>query len=288
MVTIKSNPVNKTTVKKPAAPKAPSKTAQKNEEARKRAAEKRKKDAEALTAKKEAAKKAREEKAALERAKKEAAEAEKLKTLTPMAQEINVRFNKAESLEGKADDHRLAAAITLANAKAECDKLGINFRKWAEKHVKQSFENVRKLVRVGQAPDPKLALADMRGKNAERMKAARAAERAEPPKQIEQRKEEPAAPTGANQPTAEDVLEMAHGLGDEDAVKLAKKVAEENGFEIVSKTELEAMRIEKAAPKKGNPLDEAKHAFTCVPVPQRMEFLEWAAGQVGASIVTGF
>lgn len=288
MVTIKSNPVNKATVKKPAAPKAPSKTAQKNDEARKRAAEKRKKDAEALTAKKEAAKKAREEKAALERAKKEAAEAEKLKTLTPMAQEINVRFNKAESLEGKADDHRLAAAITLANAKAECDKLGINFRKWAEKHVKQSFENVRKLVRVGQAPDPKLALADMRGKNAERMKAARAAERAEPPKQIEQRKEEPAAPTGANQPTAEDVLEMAHGLGDEDAVKLAKKVAEENGFEVVSKAELEAMRIEKAAPKKGNPLDEAKHAFTCVPVPQRMEFLEWAAGQVGATVSTGF
>lgn len=284
MVTIESNPVNKTTVEKP----APSKTAQKNEEARKRAAEKRKKDAEALAAKKEAAKKAKEEKAALERAKKEAAEAEKLKTLTPMAQEINVRFNKAESLEGKADDHRLAAAITLANAKAECDKLGINFRKWAEKHVKQSFENVRKLVRVGQAPDPKLALADMRGKNAERMKAARAAEKAEPPKQIEQRKEEPAAPTGANQPTAEDVLEMAHGLGDEDAVKLAKKVAEENGFEVVSKAELEAMRIEKAAPKKGNPLDEAKHAFTCVPVPQRMEFLEWAAGQVGASIVTGF
>lgn len=85
--------------------------------------------------------------------------------LTRSAKEIDVRFEKASKLDGQADDHRLAAALLLADAKKKCEDVGLNFKEWANANIHQSYENVRKLVTVGQAEDPKLALTDMREAN---------------------------------------------------------------------------------------------------------------------------
>lgn len=104
--------------------------------------------------------------------KKVANEAAK-KALPALAHEINSRFELAAKIEGKADDHRLAAALQLAKAEEMCKAGGIDWKKWVEKNVKQSYETARKLVAVGKAPKPKLALADMRKSNAERNKAHR-------------------------------------------------------------------------------------------------------------------
>ena len=58
------------------------------------------------------------------------------KKLSPLANEINVRFEKASKLDGQADDHRLAAALRLNEAKQLCAASGIRFREWVEKEVK--------------------------------------------------------------------------------------------------------------------------------------------------------
>lgn len=104
-------------------------------------------------------------------AEKAKAEAEKVKAeaekkTAPIAKEINTRFEKIAKLEGDANDHRLAAALRLAEAEKIVVAAGMKFKDWAETNIKdQGYEAVRKLLYVGRADDPKLALADLRGSN---------------------------------------------------------------------------------------------------------------------------
>jgi hypothetical protein len=86
--------------------------------------------------------------------------------LAVLAHEINTRFTLADKLDSQANDHRLAAAIQLAEAKKVCVEHKINFKAWASASVPQVYRTVRDLARVGAAPDPKLALEDLRNKNA--------------------------------------------------------------------------------------------------------------------------
>jgi len=90
---------------------------------------------------------------------------EALEALEVKAIEINHRIKQAEKMEGDALDHRLAAAITAANAKAECKTNKVNFKEWCEAKLTKSYENIRKLARIGAAPNPKLALEDLRAKS---------------------------------------------------------------------------------------------------------------------------
>jgi hypothetical protein len=85
-----------------------------------------------------------------------------LKVLGPLATRINGALEKASVAEGRADDLRLTAAVSLGEAKTAATVGKINFKKWAEENVTQSYETVRKLVRVGLSPDPAQALADLR------------------------------------------------------------------------------------------------------------------------------
>lgn len=89
------------------------------------------------------------------------------------AKEISVRLEKADKLDDQADDHRLAAAMKLAEAKGVCRDNKMNFQSWVTTNLKGSYETLRKLARVGEADDPAQALADMRGKNKEANKALR-------------------------------------------------------------------------------------------------------------------
>lgn len=123
-----------------------------------------------------AAKAAADAKAAKEAEKARKAQAVSAVTeeLKPLAKEINERFSLATKLDGKADDHRLAAAIQLEAARQKCEAAGIAFKTWATDNVKgQAYETIRKLVAIGASENPKLALEDLRAKNALANKALR-------------------------------------------------------------------------------------------------------------------
>ena len=85
--------------------------------------------------------------------------------LGTMAEEINVRLGKAEGYDGraetakaKADDHRLAAALQLADARTLADENRIGWKRWVDKNIDRSYRDVKKLVAIGSAQDPVLAL----------------------------------------------------------------------------------------------------------------------------------
>ena len=97
------------------------------------------------------------------------------KTIKNDGKEIVTRLEKAQKYEAQADDHRLAAALKMAEVEgkfAEAKPKGLTFRKWCEgQNVVtpdirgRSWENVRKLLAVGKADNPQQALTDMREGN---------------------------------------------------------------------------------------------------------------------------
>ena len=95
--------------------------------------------------------------------------------LGTMAEEINVRLGKAEGYDGraetamhKADDHRLAAALKLAEARTLADDHRIGWKRWVDKNIARSYRDVKRLVAIGSSKDPVLALegARERGRDA--------------------------------------------------------------------------------------------------------------------------
>ena len=92
-------------------------------------------------------------------------------TLGTMAGEINIRLGKAEGYDGraetamkKADDHRLAAALQLAEARMLADENRIGWKQWVDKNIDRSYRDVKRLVAIGSAKDPMLALESARGR----------------------------------------------------------------------------------------------------------------------------
>ena len=75
--------------------------------------------------------------------------------LKGLAHEINVRLQKA-------DDHRLSAALKLAEAKVVCKKAGIPFKSWVSREIKLTYNESTILARIGASDDPPKALADLR------------------------------------------------------------------------------------------------------------------------------
>lgn len=104
-----------------------------------------------------------------------------MKELAPIAKEINVKIELAAKMDSKAGDYRLSAALMLEEARKKCEAAKIHFKKWATENIPYSYENVRKLVAVGAAPEPAKALEDLRLKNAEANKRHRDAKKAEEP-----------------------------------------------------------------------------------------------------------
>ena len=95
-------------------------------------------------------------------------------TLAAQAHEINTRFTLAARNEAVATTHRLAAAILLAAAKVECERLHLNFKSWADGHVPQTWDTIARMAKIGAAPDPAVALEEFRADNARRNRALRA------------------------------------------------------------------------------------------------------------------
>lgn len=119
--------------------------------------------------------------AAAAKAAKEEAKKEVLKNLTPLAHEIRTRIEKAEGDEQRAINHRVSAAIRLAEVKAACEDAGIKFKDWFEDRLntdkfKLGYEQGRKLAKAGEAGDEEavtLAIEDMRAGDAARQRKAR-------------------------------------------------------------------------------------------------------------------
>lgn len=196
------------------------------------------------------------------------------KKLTPLANEINTRFEKAAGLEGKADDHRLAAALRLNEAKQLCAASGIRFRAWVSEHIKeQSWETVRKLALVGGAPNPQLALEDLRGKNREANRQHR---------EKVKKKELTRKVFGP----AEALLAVKPDI----AIKAVRAFAHENGMEVVSKTEVKELKQKAKEAETVKPtvwsVDALKAAFSGMAAKDKMEFVHWAAGEVGGRFVS--
>jgi len=159
--------------------------------------------------------------------------------LAPIAKEINVRFEKIAKLEGDANDHRLSAAIRIAEAEKVCVEAGIKFAEWAVENIKeQKWETVRKLLYVGKSEDPKAALTDQRKANNERNKKHRA-----------EKKAKAATPKALPAPKPIDVV---LSLKPEEQTAIVEKVSKDLGLVVKTKSEVEAdkqkQREQTAAP----------------------------------------
>ena len=200
------------------------------------------------------------------------------KQLAPIAKEINVRMDKAMTYTNKAIDHRLAAALKLAEAKKLCEAGDVDFKAWATKHFKQSFDELRRLTNCGTADDPRQAIEDLRTRKANDNRKLRAR------KKNGSRSPEPAIP----QHPAEHADDGLNALPDDERLSVVTHHAEKMGMAVVSKTEAEKPAAEKAPPKPKATLSNAKNMFTLLAASDKMKMLKWAAESVGATIDHGF
>lgn len=194
--------------------------------------------------------------------KKVAAEpnAAQIKRLEGYAKEINARLERADVASEKTNDLRLSAAVLLAEAEKWCRENKVNFKKWASENVKWKWENARKLLRVGQAEDPKLALEDLR------LKTAKAAKKSRVKK---------AAAVEGKDPVA--VAETALG-----AMKpaQAKKVVNEH----LKAQGLKAVPVGQADSSNLSGVAAAQFALDALNAAEVLEFLKYVVKKTGASI----
>lgn len=152
-----------------------------------------------------------------------------LKVLKPVAKEINVKFKLATQLDGKADDHRLSAALLLESARRRCKEAKIPFGKWCEENVDKSYDEVRKLVAVARQPEPAKALADMRAGAAARNRAMRGRQKVS--------RDATAAPTSRSETAWEAADALVEHLPDKEALSLITRRAAPLGMAVVSETD---------------------------------------------------
>ena len=94
--------------------------------------------------------------------------------LSAIAREVCVRLEKADKSAGQANDHRLAAAIQLAKAREIATAESIPWKAWVAENIPdRSYRDVKRLVAIGSAKDPKAALEGAREKKAAESKGAR-------------------------------------------------------------------------------------------------------------------
>ena len=201
-----------------------------------------------------------------------------LLALAPIAKEINHKLEQATKTDAKADDYRLSAALRLAEAKARCETDKMGFKQWAEENVTQSYETVRKLAVVGAADDPKLALEDMRGKNKVANKKLR------DKKASEAGSRDPSEPAAKPQTPIDRIESGLAVLDDQARLNILESAIAREGMAVVTKEN--AKRALGVAEKPG--LASLKKSFDALSGAQKMDFLEYAADAVGATLEVPF
>lgn len=203
------------------------------------------------------------------------------KELAPHAKEVIVRLEKADKMSADADDHRVAAAIRLETARQVCETAGISFKKWSEENIpKYSYETVRKLVAAGGhmkdggAEAVKLAISDMRLKNAEANKKLRetkktkGASTSSAPKQL------------AGPGPAARADEALAALSDKARLETARSAAAKLGHAVVTQTEAKVLH----QPSVAGMMD----LFRKMAPTDQVKFVDQAAEEIGVSVVNPF
>jgi hypothetical protein len=252
------------------------------------AADKAKKEADAIAknAKKEADKAKKDAEKARAKAKldaeKKAKHDREIGELEKEAKTINVRFEKAAKAFKDADDHRLAAALHLADCKERCRAIGIKWQDWVEANVTQSFETVRKLIPIGVAESEKegagaLMLEDMRSANKAANKRKRDKDKANKPNKGK------GDPAPRQKPAGERAIEAMDAMKSEELANLIKSSAGKAGLAVVSKEDAKKIDTKSKPQPVATPRDTAEKAFGDMPVKLQVNFLEWAAEQIGCT-----
>lgn len=154
--------------------------------------------------------------------------------LKPLAKEINHRIKQAGELDGKADDHRLAAALQLEAARRQCKEARIKFERWCEKNVEKSYDEIKKLVLVARAPEPAKALADMRSSAATRNRDMRKRQKVS---------RDVTAPASRAETPWEAADALVSSLPDKEQVNLMSQRAHDIGMALVSETDHNRLRV---------------------------------------------
>lgn len=219
----------------------------------------------------------------------EKAKAETLKSLTPIANEIRTRLEKADIEEGRALDHRVSAAIRLAEVKEQCSEAKISFKDWCEERLNTEkftfgYEMARKLARIGSAGDEeevKLALEDLRSRNAASNRKQREA-KSDEKKQIGHNSA--GAETGGkkSQPKPKMTIakEAVSELDDKAAEELARDVAAEFDQRLVPDAEFKQWQ----KIKNMNPMELFEYAFGKLGDKDKQTALERMADDLGATL----
>ena len=201
--------------------------------------------------------------------------------LEQAAHEINARMERFEKLGSQADDHRLAAALRLADAKKLCRASKIDFGKWVEKNVKQSYETVRKLLPIGVAESEKAGagvklLADLRKGAAKRNRELR-----------ERKKANAATHTQATPPNVR-AEEAVAALKLDDKRSLLQKTAKDLGVLVMTKNAFEkALKAEaaKAAPAPAKTTKEEPKKTPLEAAVEKRLTLDKLAAELGLTVV---
>ena len=166
--------------------------------------------------------------------------------LTPIAQEINARVEKAAKLEGKIDDHRLSIAIKAHKAKKLCGEHGLNFREWAESYLTQGWDEIKRLVLIGGSDDPRQALEDRRVQTnlaSKKVKEAnRRAKAVQAQDGLRQSAPTPAAPPPQPRSKFKVVDDAMEALDDKDCLALVDRHAHRRGMVTMSETGAKSLR----------------------------------------------
>ena len=211
-----------------------------------------------------------------------------LTELAPIAKEINALLETAGDLDRKADDRRLTVAIALERARGVCRTSGLGFRRWVDDNVSQGYEECKKLVRIGAAPDPARALADMRAGAAKRSVQLR----------VRQKKEkvsrDAASFAAGARAVAEsskamdpyDVAELAMSqLPDKHAHTLIDERAFSMGMRVVSEADVQVVRqAKKDKPDEFATVAEVKRGFSTLGAGDKEAVVRWAAALIGMTV----
>ena len=161
-----------------------------------------------------------------------AANAKAVKALDAKARTVSGIVGRINKQETRTDDLRLTLAQHLAEAEKICAAGKVKFKDWVEANVeiRQGYAEVRRLVKIGNADDPKKALEDLRAGVRDRVKKhsdKKKAEAAETKKTAEA-----VSPAPPSDP-AEHVLEIFGGLSKRKQLDILKTIAKDLELEIV-------------------------------------------------------
>ena len=203
-------------------------------------------------------------------------------TLVSVAKEINVRLEKANQAEGKADDHRLAAALKLEEARKKCQFAKISFKQWIDNNVTKSFAEVYKLAKVGAASEPKKALADMRSGAAARNRALR---------KRQSMSRDTIAAASENQSTAtpyERADQLIALLPDKQILTLVGNKVAPLGMRLVS--DASAKKLRQLEDSNGRPITyaEVQKVFLGLKASDKIMFVKWAGDNIGVEVTGDF